>query len=72
MPSKPCKTRLKRWIRKKEVEKGIIIMRVVTGIMAELGTTTTKVVNAIKKDGHQSDASFHNRKNGSKKWHNSE
>ena len=47
-------------------------MRVIAGIMVELGTTTTKVVNAIKKDGHQSDASFHNRKNGSKKWHNSE
>ena len=40
------------WIRKEEVEKEIIIMRVIAGLMAELETTITNVVHVvIKKTG---------------------
>ena len=48
-------------------------MIVIAVLMAELEATITKVVHVvIKKDGHQSDATLHNCKNGSNKWCDSE
>ena len=50
IPSQLFKSRSKKWIRKEEVEKGISIMRVIAGLVAELGTSTTKVAITQKTD----------------------